>query len=185
MPKLRSRLSLIINAMRSYNRTNHATTLFFPRSFPKLCGECDTVIGTQCTSYVCLVGDHVAPPGISSEPRKATLSKRRLFARYCLYRVHQKKCFLPITNMLAEPVVLQSFVADIGDHISCSSVASLEYSSEDRLPPDTALDLSVLEEMISQSLDATSWQQLCLLRDNFLPFLTAKVLHCQITRDCE
>lgn len=74
-------------------------------------------------------------------------------------------------NLFPEPGVLpQGFVAAMGEHISCSSIASLGYYSQDRLTPKTPLDSFILDEMISGNLDATGWQQLLSLVRIFRPF---------------
>lgn len=72
----------------------------------------DTIVPPHSTLFVALVAHHCSPFDILLEPHRDALAKKGLFAPFCLSSVDVDQVFLPVTNSLAEPVLLPvGFVA--------------------------------------------------------------------------
>lgn len=91
------------------------------------------------------------PPDFLLELRKDALTKKHLIALYSLCHVHQDRVYLPITNVMTEPITLsQGLVAALSEQNFCSDVATLESCLTDNVSLETALEPSFFEMMISE-----------------------------------
>lgn len=121
---------------------------------PKLYVSTDTVIPPSSTLLVTLRADSSPLSEGILEPRRDALANKGLLATFCVVQVEDGNVVLPISNILAEPVVLpQGFVAALLSNIDCTEViASLDSSSAHVPVEPVRLTKSDIESMISETL---------------------------------